>query len=59
MKTKKYNDQTKCYKIDIYVKQNYVCSTDQSKTCKEAKQKFLNYNKDINEKDVKCYFDYI
>jgi len=30
-------------KIDIYYNNNYVCSTTQSKTCKEAKEKFAIY----------------
>jgi hypothetical protein len=29
-------------KIDIFVNGIYVCSTNQSKTCKEAKDKFLH-----------------
>ena len=28
-------------KIDIYVNGNYQCSTNQSKSCAEAKRKFL------------------
>ena len=43
-KTKKYNSQTGCYKIDIFKDGCYVCSTDQSKTCKEAKIKYLERN---------------
>lgn len=38
---KKYNKSTKCYKIDIFVKGNYTCSTDCSKTCIEAKKRFF------------------
>ena len=53
---KKYNNSTKCYKIDIYVNGIYNCSTDQSKTCKEAKQKFLSILKHSNNEDVKCHF---
>ena len=29
-------------KIDIHFKGQYVCSTNSSKTCKEAKQKYLD-----------------
>ncbi len=38
---KKYNNQTGCYKIDIYINGVYKCSTDQSKSCKEAVKKYL------------------
>jgi len=37
---KKYNSQTGCYKIDIFVNGCYTCSTDQSKTCKEAVKRY-------------------
>lgn len=48
---KKYNRQTGCYKIDIFVNEAYYCSTDQSKTCKAAKVRFLELHpKLINEK---------
>jgi hypothetical protein len=40
---KKYNNQTGCYKIDIFLNGKYVCSTDQSKTCKQAKEKYLKH----------------
>lgn len=33
---RKYNAQTKCYKIDIFVNNVYYCSTAQHKTCKSA-----------------------
>jgi len=36
---KKYNNQTGCYKIDLFINGSYFCSTAQSKTCKEAKEK--------------------
>jgi len=38
MKNKKYNSSTGCYKIDLFINGRYVCSTDQSKTCKQAKE---------------------
>lgn len=47
---RKYNKETKCYKIDIYgsnLEDNhwiYLCSTDQSKSCKEAKQQYIEKN---------------
>lgn len=53
---KKYNDSTGCYKIDIYVCGRYACSTDMSKTCKEAKTKYLSNCPSLSEKDVKCIF---
>ena len=37
---KKYNNQTRCYKIDLFLNGAYLCSTDQSKTCKEAKKRY-------------------
>lgn len=36
----KYNNQTKCYKIDITINGKYATSTEQSKTCKEAIKKY-------------------
>jgi hypothetical protein len=44
-------------KIDIYLKGVYQYSTNWSKTCKEAKQKFLDRNPNAMEKDVKCKID--
>jgi len=54
-------------KIDIYFKGQYIASTNLSRTCKDAKTKFLEiyekYNIDIhrairNEPDkLKTYFD--
>ncbi len=56
---KKYNDSTKCYKIDIFVNKVYVCSTDQSKSCKQAKDRYLLKNDLLTSKDVKCvYYHY-
>lgn len=37
---KKYNQQTGCYKIDIFVNGMYACSTEQSKTCKQAVKRY-------------------
>ena len=34
---RKYNDQTGCYKIDIFYNGEYKVSTDQSKSCKQGK----------------------
>jgi len=52
---KKYNNSTGCYKIDIFVCGVYFCSTDQSKTCKEAKEKFLKKHLEFLGV-VKCNF---
>jgi len=38
---KRYNNSTGCYKIDLFINGCYVCSTDWSKTCKEAKANYL------------------
>ena len=48
-------------KIDIYVNKEYACSTNQSRTCREAKEKFLQTKTatkaGIKENQVKCFFD--
>ena len=46
-------------KIDIFLKHlngfyQYECSTTQSKTCKEAKQKFLQLHSGIHKDQVKA-----
>jgi hypothetical protein len=48
-------------KIDIYLKNlrgfwQYECSTNWSKTCKEAKQKFLNKENYLDKGQVKAVF---
>jgi hypothetical protein len=63
-RTKKYNNQTGCYKIDIFVNGQYACSTDQSKTCRQAAQRYRELHKlpdplEASElTEVKAYFDY-
>ena len=52
-----YNDQTGCYKIDIFVNNEYFCSTDKSKTCKEAKKRFLDIYPKFKDSNIKCFFD--
>jgi hypothetical protein len=58
-------------KIEIFLKGNYICTTAQSKTCKEAKENFIKnpsyqglkdgkiqsitLNK-INANDIECHF---
>jgi hypothetical protein len=41
-------------KIDIYVKGVYQCSTNWSKTCKEAKDKYLSKNPQLKTELVKA-----
>ena len=41
-------------KIDIYVKGVYVCSTNWSKTCKDAKLAYCHKHVEIDSNDVKC-----
>jgi len=54
---KKYNNQTGCYKIDIFLNGAYLCSTDQSKTCKEAVKKYADRNFNGNApKGLKAFF---
>lgn len=48
-------------KIDIYLKNlkgfyQYECSTNWSKTCKEAKNKFLNKHNYLDASQVKANF---
>jgi hypothetical protein len=50
-------------KIDLFIKNSrggwtYVCTTQQSRTCKEAKEKFLSVNKKLDTKQVKACFQY-
>lgn len=54
--TEKYGDKRDYKKIDIYVKGKYVSSTTWSKTLKQAKEKFLEKNKDIKLEDVDTVF---
>lgn len=47
-------------KIDIFVKKFggsyvYQCSTTRSKTCKDAKNVFLQMNTNFNKDDVKAF----
>jgi len=43
-------------KIDIFVNGIYKCSTNWSKTCKEAKEKFLEKNPELKNEKVEAYF---
>lgn len=52
---KRYNNQTGNYKIDLFLNGSYVCSTDQSKTCKQAKETYLKHNPNIKGK-LTAYF---
>jgi len=54
---KKYNNQTGCYKIDIFLNGAYLCSTDQSKTCKAAVKRYAELHfKGIAPKGLKAFF---
>lgn len=45
-------------KIDIVIRgEGYLCSTTWSKTCKEAKAKFLDKHPEYEEDQVITYFD--
>jgi hypothetical protein len=54
---KKYNSQTGCYKIDIFINGRYVTSTDQSKTCKEAKEKYSKRFALAQDEKLTAFFD--
>lgn len=41
LEKRKYNEQTGCHKIDIFVNNQYACSTAQAKTCRDAKANYL------------------
>jgi len=55
---KKYNSQTGCYKIDIFLDGCYICSTEQSKTCKAAKERFKEVNVPTTMKLTAHFFKY-
>ena len=55
---KKFNNQTGCYKIDLFIDGAYVCSTDQSKTCKEAREKYLKRYPNTQGKLTANFFKY-
>lgn len=61
---KKYNRYTKGYKIDIFAstikndRWNYVGSTDWSKTCREAKKRYIELNEEFcKDKNIFTRFD--
>ena len=53
---KKYNEQTGNYKIDIFYNGMYKCSTDWSKTCKQAKERYFLLNSKLDKNLIKCTF---
>lgn len=57
-KQRKYNNQTGCYKIDIFVDGTYWASTDWAKTCKAAKLRAIETNPHLSDKKVTAFFDY-
>lgn len=49
---------SKIYKrLNVFIGPIYVCSTVQARTCKEARQRFLARNPDVNPKLVKVKRD--
>ncbi len=65
-KRKRYNSYTKGYKIDIFASLKgenhylYVASTDCSKTCREALNRYeFSHPKFCENKKLKANFDYI
>jgi hypothetical protein len=57
-KVKKHNNQTGGYKIDIYDSGGYICSTDWSKTCKQAVERYKERNPKQAENKIFGRFDY-
>jgi len=53
---RKYNNQTGCYKIDIFYNGTYFCSTDWSKSCKAAKERIIQLHPEFNPVLVKANF---
>jgi hypothetical protein len=56
MKTVAYGDKRNFPKIEIFVDGEYKATTTWAKTCKEAKEKFLEQNPNISASQVKCSF---
>jgi len=59
IKGKKYNTSTKGFKIDVFYDGIYQGSTDWYKTCKAAKDNYINTYKPSNPKLLKVKFDKI
>lgn len=54
---KQYNTATGYYKIDIMTKDDvYICSTDNHKTCRSAKESYLKNNPKAKPEDIKARF---
>jgi hypothetical protein len=51
-----YGDNRDNKKIEIFVNGKYEATTTWAKTCQEAKQKYLEKNKDVDPSSVKCSF---
>ena len=54
---KKYNTQTKGFKIDIFIRGIYVYSTDMYKTLAAAKTNYLDNNPGVNKRFIKAEFN--
>lgn len=53
---KKYNNQTGCYKIDVFVDGTYLHSTDRHKTCRSAKARALEIYPELKNRKVTANF---
>lgn len=51
-----YGDKRNYRKIDIYVDGIYQCSTTWSKTCRDAKKRFIDNNVIESNKKITAYF---
>ena len=55
-KIKKFNSSTGGYKIDLFLNGAYLCSTDWSKTCKQAKKAYLDKHPNLKG-TLSAHFD--
>jgi hypothetical protein len=55
-KTSAHGDKRDYPKIEIFVGGKYRATTTWAKSCKEAKEKFLEKNPDISPSEVKCEY---
>ena len=56
LKTSAYGDKRDYPKIEIFVGGEYRATTSWAKSCKEAKEKFLEKNPTISPSEVKCEY---
>jgi len=55
--TRKYNRQTGFYKIDVFLDNKYLWSSDWHETCKSAKESACKQKPDIDPKRITAFFD--